>query len=148
MTANPDRLLIPPWDDELERYTLGTALLGYPLPPELEREDFFAGPHRLVFDAIEACGSGASLPTVNAFMRDVQSAPTRPQAVSSVELYAMMAEADYALRQGWPKYEPERLRELRRRRDLLEAMARARIGLHLDRMSVCQAMEMLRGAAE
>lgn len=148
MTANPDQLLIPPWDDELERHTLGLALLGYPLPDELEREDFFAGPHRRVFDAIQELGPTASLPTVNAYMRDVQSLPAAPQAVSSVELFEMMSEADHALTMGWPKFEPERLRELRRRRDLLEAMAKVRVGLHLDRMDAREALEMLRGAVE
>ncbi len=150
----------PPWqpaDYELEQNALGVALFGYPLPPHLERADFFGGPHRLVFDAVQALGAGANLATVYAYLRDVLAAPvqqprygldvtglrkTTGPVVTSVELVRWMDAADHAMRSGWA-VDFDRLRELRRQRKLLEVIAKIQIGFRLGGLDWSEAKGML-----
>lgn len=115
-----------PCDYELEGEAIGVALLGYPLPDWLESSDFHGGPLRAAFEAVQALGSGACLPSVYAYLRDVASGPHSPPVLSSVELYELMDSADHAMRMGWC-VDFARLRELRDQRRILEACARVQI---------------------
>ncbi len=148
-----------PSDFELERDAIGLALLGYPLPDDLQRDDFFASQHRIVFDAIRELGNAANLATVYAYLRDVKAQPyhqpryerdatglrrSGAPAMSSVELFEMMDAADHAVTMGWAVDFP-RLTELRRRRELLAAMRRATVLLEHDG-DWCEAAEILKGA--
>jgi hypothetical protein len=146
------RVDFAPNDFELERDALGVALLGYPLPDWLCRDDFYGPLHRAIFDAARELGSTASLPTIAALLREqgklLHLAPDRwsePGRISSAELFEMMDAADHAMRMGWAVDFP-RLVELRRQRELLDAMARARIGLEHGALDWCEASEMLKGA--
>lgn len=136
----------PPWqpaDYELEAEAIGVALLGWPLPEWLESRDFFSGQLRAVFQAVQALGSTANLPTVYAYLRDVRSGPYEPPAMSSAELFAIMDETDHALSMGWA-VEFERLRELSDQRALLEAMAKAQALLEHGG-GMAEAREILQG---
>jgi hypothetical protein len=138
----------PPWqpaDYELEAEAIGVALLGYPLPPWLEPRDFHSGQLRAVFRAVEALGSEACLPSVNAYLRDVASGPFEPAAMSAVELATIMQETDWSLRQGWV-VDFERLRELADQRALLEAMAKVAIMFECEGGGVREAKTLLKGA--
>jgi hypothetical protein len=144
-------VVFAPNDFELERDALGLVLLGYPLPPDLQRDDFYGALHRVIFDASRELGNGASLPTIAALLRDqghlLQFAPDRwsaPGKVSSAELYELMDAAEHSMRMGW-SVDFGRLQELRRQRELLAAMQRARVLLEHDG-TVSEASEILRKA--
>ena len=131
-----------PRDLELEELALGTALLGYPLPEWLQETDFWATQHRRVFGAIEVLGKDANLATVNAYCRDVLTAPTGPLVVTSQELFAWFSAAEFHLRMGWP-LDYDRLRELAKQRRLVECMRRALIKLRHEVVETCDVMKEL-----
>ncbi len=143
-----------PRDIELEQLALGMALLGYPLPDWLSQE-CFTGPHALIYKAARELGDKASLPTVAALMReqgtlfhaglDGADRHSRPGMLNSIDLVAMLDQADWMLRMGWT-VDYERLRELGRQRRLVECMRRALIKLRheaVDTADVMREMEEL-----
>lgn len=124
-----------PRDLQLERETLGVALLGYPLPDWLEPRDFFASHHQLILRAIRDLGASASLPAVASLLREQGWLYTRahgpdrhskPGMLSSVDLAVMLEDANHTLTMGWA-VEMERLRELADQRRILEACTRVQI---------------------
>jgi len=146
-------MLIAPNDLELEENALGIALLGYPLPDWLEREDFWAGQHQHIFDAVRELGDRANLPSVASLLREqgyLAQYDTTPsfavgRALHSCDLVRIMDGADFAMRMGWG-VEFERLRELRLRRGLLDAMRRVEIQLRRDVIDAFEAGRLLREA--
>lgn len=145
--------LFYPCDEPLEREALGVALLGYPLPDWMAPEHFFLAQHRLVFSAVQELGTGASLPSVAALLRDrgelfqkgLHGQDRHASArLSSVDLFGMMNEAQHTMAMGWA-VEFEHLRELSDRRRLLEAARRAVVVLEGDGTAEA-AREILKGA--
>jgi replicative DNA helicase len=126
-----------PTDLELERQTLGLLLLGYELPTWLEPEDFFWSSNQLVFRAISALSKRHRqdlLPRVARLLRNkghlytktpmTQDRHSKPGMLSSVDLAAFTFEAQEVMIWGWA-VEVEHLRELRKRRELLDLARRA-----------------------
>lgn len=139
-----------PHDVELEAEVIGVALLGYPLPDWLQADDFFSGTMRTLFRAARELGDAASLPAMAALLRDQGHLYTAGAGVdrhssyliSSVELVAMMQQAEFALERGWA-VDFAKLRELRNQRRLLEAMRRVEIAFEHEAMSHREARKAL-----
>jgi len=108
------------WDDELERNILGAAMLGEPMPPWLAPTHFFAGQHGCIYEAVQSVGGNVA--HVNAWLRE-SSPKFGPPVARSHELAAMCLEAEHARRMGW-SFDFERLRELAKRRALVELFGR------------------------
>lgn len=122
-------------DPELERNTLGAAMLGEPMPAWLELRHFFSALHGRIYATVLAVGG--ELPLVAARLRDegwlytATHGPDRhskPGMLSSVDLAQMCIEAKFARDYGWAN-DVEQLRELWRQRQLVELMTREAIRL-------------------
>lgn len=153
---NAPSVLYIPADLELERQTLGLLLLGYELPTWLEPEDFFWSHNALVFRAVQALSKRHRqnmLPRVAKLLRNKGFLYTRemgpdrhskPGMLSSVDLSEMTFEAEHVMTMGWA-VEVAHLRELRKRRALLDATRRAVTVLEHDG-DASEAAEILRKA--
>lgn len=127
----------PPWDNELERNTLGLALIGdQAVPAWLEPRHFFSMHHAEIFRAIQA--AGGHLVKVAQYIRTLDNPPA-----TSHQLAVLVDEAVYAAECGW-HFDFERLRELARQRDLLETMARVAILLRAGEIDYAGAVGALR----
>jgi hypothetical protein len=116
------------WEEHTERLVLGAAMLGEPMPRWLRPEHFFASQHQRIYEAVQDVGGNVA--HVNAWLRE-SSPPTGPLVVKSTELAAMLLDYDFERRMGWVVLSEklETIRELWRRRQLLEQCARLVIQL-------------------
>ena len=130
---------VPPWDAELERNTLGLAMLGRPMPPWLAPEHFFPTQHQRVYEAVQSVGGHVA--KVNTWLRESAS-KWKPPIAWAHELAEMCLEAEHAERMGWA-FEFERLRELARQRALLDTLARVAIRLRGGDLSHKEARRLL-----
>lgn len=119
------------WDPEAERNILGAAMLDYAMPAWLEPQNFFPSQHQAIYDAVRAVGGNVA--HVNAWLRESGSV-WGPGIVTPAELAKMCDEAVFALDNGWA-LEFEAVRELARRRSLVECMRRVEIELRADAMT-------------
>lgn len=111
------------WDPECERAILGAAMLAEPMPAWLAPSHFFPTQHQRIYEAVQSVGGNVA--RVNAWLRE-SSPKFGPQVAKSHELAEMCLEAEHALRMGWA-LDFERLRELAKRRALLELLTRQTI---------------------
>lgn len=110
-------------DVELERNILGAAMLAEPMPRWLEPRHFFPTAHQRIYETVLEVGGNVA--RVNAWLRE--SAPKYgPILVKAPELAEMCLEARWALDRGWA-LDFDRLRELAKRRALLETLTRQAI---------------------
>jgi hypothetical protein len=123
------------WEPELERNALGAAMLGEPMPPWLESRHFFPSQHQAIYEAVKSVGGHVA--RVNTWLRE--SAPAYgPIAAGPVELAAMCEEYACARSLGWA-FEWAEIRELWRRRALVEACTRVVLKLRDGRLDHGQA---------
>lgn len=113
------------WEEHTERIVLGAAMLGEPMPKWLRPEMFFAGQHQVIYQA--CLDVGGNVAKVHEWLRAC-SRRYKPQVADSVTLAKMCREADWELQQGC-QVDCEGIRELWRRRRLLEQCARLVIEL-------------------
>jgi len=141
-------------DPELERNTLGAAMLGEPMPAWLAPAHFFNAPHARIYATVQAVGG--SLPLVAARLREDgflytkahgRDRHSRPGMLSSVDLAQMCVEAKFARDYGWAS-DVELLRELAAQRKLVECMARVAIQLRGGAIRVGEARQALLAACD
>jgi hypothetical protein len=139
-------------DPELERNTLGAAMLGEPMPTWLAPAHFFNAIHARIYATIQAVGG--SLPLVAARLREDgflytaahgRDRHSRPGMLSSVDLAQMCVEAKFARDYGWAS-DVELLRELAAQRKLVERMTRVAIQLRGGAIRVGEAKSILQEA--
>jgi hypothetical protein len=115
------------WENHTERVILGAAMLGERVPDWLEPRHFFPTQHQRIFEAVREVGGNVA--HVFRWM-SLASPKYKPLLVKSTELAAMCYEGDWHVRQGWALVdECEGVRELWKRRQLVEACHRAVVEL-------------------